>query len=247
MNKYLVVLNFRTLIALAIATGTLWLSYIFNFSYNIDLTLVSIAIIFPLVFNIRGSFQRRERALEYLSQFRSSLLTLHYYFKNSPKLMDADKMEITNILLEISNELPVHLGKNDYGTKKIDDSVQEVFKFITEKDELIPARYKVRIIRFLYDLHESIENLHAIHVHRTIISLKAYCEYSIYVFPLIYVPTIIYHVGMDTSKWIAFFTVLFTEFILISLFNIQDQMEYPFDQVGMDDIKLEIFKFDRQT
>jgi len=94
-------------------------------------------------------------------------------------------------------------------------------------------------------LHESIENLHAVHVHRTVISLKAYCEYTIYLFPLIYVPTIIYHMGMETSKWIAFFTVLFTEFILISLFNIQDQIEYPFDKVGMDDIKLELFKFDR--
>ena len=147
--------------------------------------------------------------------------------------------------MEISNELPVHLGKSDYDTKEIDERVQKVFHFITEKDEFIPTRYKVRIFRFLFDLHESIENLHAIHVHRTIISLKAYCEYSIYVFPLIYVPTIIYHVGMETSKWIAFFTVLFTQFILISLFNIQDQMEYPFDKIGMDDIKLDTFKMDR--
>ena len=224
MNKYLVILNFRTLIALAIAVVTLWLSYIFKFSYNIDLTLVSIAIIFPLVFNIRGSFQRRERALEYLSQFRSALLTLNYYFKNARKLSDDEKTEVTSILVDISNELSVHLGRNDYDTKNIDDRVQKVFDFITEKDETISARYKVKIFRFLFDLHESIENLHAIHVHRTIISLKAYCEYSIYIFPLIYAPTIIYHVGMDTSKWIAFFTVLFTEFILISLFNIQDQI-----------------------
>jgi hypothetical protein len=173
MNKYLVIINFRTLIALGIAIVTLWISYIFKFSYNIDLTLVSIAIIFPLVFNIRGSFQRRERALEYASQFRSALLTLDYYFKNSPKLTDDDKNEITNILLEISNELRVHLGRRDYDTKDIDDRVQKVFKFITEKDEFISARYKVKIIRFLFDLHESIENLHAIHVHRTIISLKA--------------------------------------------------------------------------
>jgi hypothetical protein len=245
MNKYLVIINFRTLIALLIAIVTLWLSYIFKFSYNIDLTLVSIAIIFPLVFNIRGSFQRRERALEYLSQFRSALLTLDYYFKNSPKLMDDDKREITNILSEISDELNVHLGKRECDTKDIDDKVQKVFDFITAKNHSIPARYRVKIIRFLFDLHESIENLHAIHVHRTIVSLKAYCEYSIYLFPLIYVPTIIYHVGMDSSKWIAFFTVLFTEFILISLFNIQDQMEYPFDKIGMDDIKLETFKFDR--
>jgi len=245
MNKYLVILNYRTLIALVIALATLWISYIFQFSYNIDLTLLSIAIIFPLVFNIRGSFKRRERALEYLSRFRSALLTLNYYFQNSPKLDENDKKEITNILLEISNELNVHLGKSDYNTQDIDESVQKVFNFITEKDELIPARYKVRIFRFLFDLHESIENLNAIHVHRTIISLKAYCEYSIYVFPFIYVPVIIYHLGMETSKWIAFFIALFTEFILISLYNIQDQMEYPFDKVGMDDIKLENFKFDR--
>jgi hypothetical protein len=147
--------------------------------------------------------------------------------------------------LEISKELTVHLGKSDYDTKDIDDRVQKVFNFITDKDEIIPARYKVKIIRFMNDLHESIENLHAIHVHRTIISLKAYCLYSIYIFPFIYVPTLIHHVGMDASKWVAFFTVLFTEFILISLYNIQDQMEYPFDKVGMDDIKLDTFKMDR--
>jgi len=245
MKKFIVILNLRTLIALVIALSTLWVSYTYKFSYNIDLTLLSIAIIFPLVFNIRGSFKRRERALEYLSQFRSALLTLNYYFRNAPKLTENDKSEITNILLEISNELTVHLGKSDTDTKDIDERVQKVFNFITDKDELIPARYKVRIIRFLNDLHKSIENLHAIHVHRTIISLKAYCEYSIYIFPFIYSPTIIYHVGMETSKWIAFFTVLFTEFILISLFNIQDQMEYPFDKVGMDDIKLGTFMFDR--
>lgn len=245
MDKYLIVLNFRTLIALVTALVALGLSYIINFSYNIDLTLLSIAIIFPLVFNIRGSFKRRERALEYLSQFRSALLTLNYYFQDSPKLTENDKGEIESILLEISNELIVHLGKSDYSTKNLDDSVKKVFNFISDRDEIIPARYKVKIFRFMNDLHESIEKLHAIHLHRTIISLKAYCEYSIYIFPFIYVPTIIYHVGMDTSKWIALFTVLFTEFILISLFNIQDQMEYPFDKVGMDDIKLETFKMDR--
>jgi len=32
---------------------------------------------------------------------------------------------------------------------------------------------------------------------------------------------------------------------LISLYNIQDQMEYPFDNDGLDDIKLDNFKLDR--
>ena len=135
MKKYLVIINFRTLIALVIALVTLWISYIFQFSYNIDLTLLSIAIIFPLVFNIRGSFKRRERALEYLSRFRSALLTLNYYFQDASKLTENDKSEISNILLEISNELTVHLGKSDYDTKDIDEKVQKVSGFITDKDE----------------------------------------------------------------------------------------------------------------
>ena len=35
------------------------------------------------------------------------------------------------------------------------------------------------------------------------------------------------------------------EFILISLYNIQDQMEHPFDKDGLDDIKLDHFNINR--
>jgi hypothetical protein len=36
-----------------------------------------------------------------------------------------------------------------------------------------------------------------------------------------------------------------SQFILISLYNIQNQLEYPFDDEGMDDIKLDNFRIDR--
>ena len=49
---------------MAIAILTVFLSYWFEFSYDVDITLLSIAIVFPLVFTIRGSFRRREKALE---------------------------------------------------------------------------------------------------------------------------------------------------------------------------------------
>jgi hypothetical protein len=51
--------------------------------------------------------------------------------------------------------------------------------------------------------------------------------------------------GADTQQGFTYFIVLLTEFILITLFNIQDQLEYPFDAHGLDDIKLHIFKIDR--
>ena len=42
------------------------------------------------------------------------------------------------------------------------------------------------------------------------------------------------------------FLIILSEFILISLYNIQDDMEYPFDKQGLDDIKLEEFLIKNQ-
>lgn len=245
MNKYLTIINFRTLISLIIAVITLVLSYKFKLYFNIDLTLLSIAIIFPLVFNIRGSFKRREKALEHLSQFRSALKTIYYFFMCNTNLSEDNKQEISNILLDISNNSINHLRTNGHNTKELDESVHKIFEFISNNQEQITSKLKDKIFRFVNDLHESLDNLNAIHVHRTPISLKAYCEYFIYIFPLFYTPAIIYKIGIESPMWISFFVVIFSEFMLISLYNIQDQLEYPFDNVGVDDINLDIFKLDR--
>ena len=70
MNQYFSIINKRTLFTLIISITVPYVCYFYNIKYNIDLTLISIAIIFPLVFAIRGAFRRREKALEHLSRFR---------------------------------------------------------------------------------------------------------------------------------------------------------------------------------
>ena len=217
----------------------------YNISFDLDLTLLSIAIIFPLVFTIRGSFRRRENALEHLSDFRSSLKTLHYFFMGHERLSQEDKNEIQKILLEINMDTLAHLRNKDCTIKELDDIVDKVYQFTVDKKEFMSRNLRDKVFRFLKDLHESIENVYAIHTHRTPISLKAYCQVFIYVFPFIYAPTIIYSIGPNNSTWITYFIVLLTEFILISLYNIQNQLEYPFDNVGMDDINLDNFKIHR--
>jgi len=246
MNQYTTVVNRRTLIALVISFATLYVAYKYNINYNIDLTLISIAIVFPLVFTIRSSFRRREKALEHLSQFRAAIKTVDYFFMSSPTLTDEKKQEISNILIEISEKTISHLNVRDnYNTNDLDDEVNKVYLFIIDNSEVIPKSLKDKVIRFMNDLHESVENLHAIHAHRTPISLKAYCLIFIYIFPLIYTPTIINRIGLDTTIWITYFVVILSEFILISLYNIQDDMEYPFDAKGLDDINLNNFKINR--
>ena len=224
---------------------TVYIAYALNINFNVDLTLISIAMIFPLVFTIRGSFRRREKALEHLSQFRSALKTVHYFILSSKDLPEENKSELLGVILEISEKVMGHLKSDTYTAKDLDEVIHKVYMFTSEKDAFIPKGVRDKVFRFMNDLHESIENLHAIHTHRTPISLKAYCKIFIYIFPLIYSPTIINNIGLETPQWITYFIVLVTEFILISLYNIQDQLEYPFDDHGLDDIKLDNFKFNR--
>jgi len=243
--KFLGIINHRTLIAMVITLASLLFSYQYTLIYNIDLTLISIAIIFPLVFTIRGSFQRRENALEHLSLFRGALKAIYYCFMGNKKMDQTNKNIVSGILTDISDSLMAHLQGNDFETDQFDRIVNRVFEFTEEQKEFISERLRIRIYRFMEHVHESIDNLIAIDIHRTPISLKAYCEAYIYIFPLVYTPTIINKVGLDTPAVITYFIVLLSEFMLISLYNIQDQLEYPFDKEGLDDINIEIFKIDR--
>ncbi|NNK87147.1 MAG: hypothetical protein HKO90_02590 [Flavobacteriaceae bacterium] len=219
--------------------------YELNIVYSVDLTLLSIAIIFPLVFTIRGSFRRREKALEHLSEFRSTVKTVMYFFMINPQLDEENKKHASAILLDINSKVLDHLSSHNNSLKVVDEITNQIYNFVLSHNEQIPRQIRDRIFRFMKDMHESIENLHAIHIHRTPISLKAYCKVFIYIFPLIYAPTIISNLGEFAPEWITYFVVVLTEFILISLYNIQRQLEYPFDNVGMDDINLDNFRIER--
>ena len=247
MIRYLAIINHRTLITLLLSLLVPYCAYNFEIIYNIDLTLISIAIIFPLVFAIRGAFKRREKALEFLSLHRGAIKTISYYFMNSAKLADEAKKEINEILNDLSNSFLDHLSQSNYNTDKIDSKTGLIYQFIEKHDEELSGGAKQKIFRFIKDVHVSQENLIAIHTHRTPISLKAYCLIFIYMFPVIYTPTIINKIGLENPMGLTYFVIILSEFILISLYNIQDQMEYPFDKDGLDDIKLDYFRVNRSN
>ena len=245
LNRYLIIINIKTVIAVLISILVLFLATKFKIDYEIDLTLISIAIIFPLVFCIRSAFKRREKALEHLSQFRSNLRTIGHYLKMS-KLSEDGLKELSVLTNKVESDFLNELSKSDINLKKIDSNTEEIFNFFKTNEEEISGGLRQKAIRFLRDVSDSQDNLIAILLHRTPISLKAYCLIFIYLFPLVYTPTIMAKMGnAEDANYLTYFVVLLSEFILISLYNIQDQMEYPFDDDGLDDIKLKKFKFDR--
>ena len=49
---------------------------------------------------------------------------------------------------------------------------------------------------------------------------------------------------MTARHWVVYTLSVVTGFILISLFNVQDQMENPFDERGLDDIRVKDFNLE---
>jgi len=245
MSRYLIIINFRTLITLILSLLVPFIAYEFKVFYNIDLTLMSIAIIFPLVFTIRGAFRRREKALEHLSRFRASLKTVENFLHNS-KMPDEMKLESSRVLKELNDALFGHLNTKTEDTSEYDAKLKAALDFIKINKESISGGTREKVYRFYRDVMDSADNLIAIHSHRTPVSLKAYCLIFIYIFPVVYTPTIINKIGLENPSWLTFFIVVLSEFILISLYNIQDQMEYPFDDEGLDDIKFKLFRINRK-
>lgn len=77
-----------------------------------------------------------------------------------------------------------------------------------------------------------------IHNYRTPVTLRAYSKVFIYIFPIIYGPYFASTVG-DYSASLEYVMPVLYSFILVSLDNIQDHLENPFDDVGEDDITID--------
>ena len=245
-QRYFAIIDRKTGYVILLCMAITYLCYLFNFSYNLNVTLFSIAVIFPLVFTIREAFRKRDSVIKLLSIFKSSLNATYYCFYNNNKLSDEQKAHIAESLNAISKQFFDALKGNNYDQDQVRDKLNEVFEFVNANRDVISNGVALKIIRFLKDVNESIENTVGLKIHGTPISLRAYCLVFIYVFPFVFIPTLINDLSADSS-WIVYCLAAIHGFILISLYNVQDAMEDPFDQIGLDDIKLEEFHFNKTS
>ena len=72
--------------------------------------------------------------------------------------------------------------------------------------------------------------------------VPTYLLISLYVLPFLFTPNLVYNLH-DDPRWLIYLLNAINGFVLISLYNLQDLLEDPFDQMGLDDIKLNEFEF----
>jgi hypothetical protein len=63
------------------------------------------------------------------------------------------------------------------------------------------------------------------------------------VFAILYPASLLHRIGFQVSLWYVFVTTYFKAFLFTCLYNIQYSLEDPFNQDGVDCIRLHDFEF----
>src|SRR4029078_1406888 len=75
-----------TLVILAVSIVSCYISIRFRLKIHNNMMLFGLIVSFPLVFALQSAFKRRDRALEYLSIFSSSLLSVSEACKQTNRM-----------------------------------------------------------------------------------------------------------------------------------------------------------------
>lgn len=240
------IINYKTLIVTALSVVSTYLCYKYQLIAKFPDMLVGVAIVFPVVFSIGSAYNRRETALQKLSDFKGHAAAIFFASKDWQGDSSSNDLHIrirTHIhdMLVLMREMFKVKGKDDWHLyeKKMYGHFAQLSKLTQEMRTLgVQSGEISRVSQYVSKMIIAFDNMKIIHAYRTPVTLRAYSKVFLYIFPIIYGPYFASTVG-DYSPSLEYVMPVLYSFILVSLDNIQDHLENPFDEVGEDDIIIE--------
>lgn len=237
------VFNYRILLIIIETIVIYFLYDYYQINLKIDFTIMSIAIVFPLVFSITSAYQRRQEAITVFAEFRNKIVDISNIFfaveniqKEEYKILYTRLIEAQNILVDYLKQPNTTIEYN-----KLREKRKDILILIDSHKHLFNEREKDSLIRVKNELFLAAEKIRGIKIHGTPISLRKYCLVFIYLSPLLYNSQLIIarsSVGINLETIISLLFSLVVSFVLMALYNVQDYIENPFDQEGLDDLKI---------
>ena len=246
LRSFFLIINYKTLIITALSVISSMICYHVGLIAKFPDMLVGVAIVFPVVFSIGSAYNRRETALQRFSDFKGHSITLYYATrdwisseKENPLPARIRTMISEMVILIRMMFTSSHRAEWEQNEKKIYDYFSELSRMTIEMRQMgVQSTEISRINQYISKMVIAFDNLKIIHTYRTPVTLRAYSKVFIYIFPVIYGPYFA-STFKDFSAHLEYVMPILYSFILVSLDNIQDHLEHPFDDVGEDDIRID--------
>ncbi len=243
-RSFSLIINWKTYLLTGMSVLCTYLCFTFGLTAKFPDMLVGVAIVFPVVFSISSAYNRRETALQRWADFRGHAIAIFYAVRDWPtdknKELPKRVRDLTSDMVHRTKEL---LTSDRSSWAKREEEFYELFSKLSEitmelRAHGVQSGEISRVSQYLSKMVIAFDNLKIIYQYRTPITLRTYSKVFIYVFPVIYGPYFAstFH---DFSASLEYVMPILYSFILVSLDNIQDHLEDPFDQVGEDDINID--------
>jgi len=103
----------------------------------------------------------------------------------------------------------------------------------------VPANEISRVNQYLRAIIIDFEKMRNIFLYRTPVSLRAYSQIFLNIFPILYAP---YFASLCNKSYeiVGYGVAVVYSIVLVSLDNIQEDLESPYDEIGADDVNLDV-------
>lgn len=245
------IVDSQTLYILLLSVGATYLCRRFDWAVQLPEGLIAIAIIFPLGFAINAAFSRREKVLELYGGLKASAIILYLSHRDwldpiAPELLEEVRYETRDLLHHVNEYVR---DKNAGDEKAI--PVYASFSRISGLALQIRAggaypSDAARVNRGLAQMAIDFERIRNVRNYRTPGSLRAYSQLFLNLIPILFAPHFA-NIAPKQGPALSLLVAALYSALLVSLDNIQEALEDPFDQLGEDDVKLDAVSFFDRT
>lgn len=250
-------LSFRNIALTASACVSCWLcANVFGFSFEINMTLVSTAVIFPICFAISESFKRREKVTEAAASLKASVLTMYWIYRDwLPVQYRVEYAAKTaSALAYFLMKCAAFLHNPVQGPDRSRD-LREIYTCLSSLSQLNEDLTKKmgyaksgeggasRVNQYLRLLANDFEKLRAVRDYRMPIGLLAFCNVLLHVLPMLMGPKYAFEAAKNCTGsagclGAGYFLAALFSIVTGGLYKVMAELEDPYDGQGPDDVNL---------
>jgi hypothetical protein len=205
--------------------------------------LVSIAVVFPIVFSINAAYQRREEALRALATIKGNMFAIRLCYAHWSKDLrtPADILATADDVIEnFFEDLKDYLSQETV-LPSIEERVLHAFSALSLLNERlrksgVSSPEMSRVNEYIRVMAMNFEIMKTIRVYRTPGCLRGFTKFFLTIIPIVYGPVFAYISEESGSVWYGMVLGVLYAVVLTSLDNTQDILENPYDG-DLDDIQ----------
>ena len=245
IRSFAAVMNVQTAVVIILAVVSTWVCLEMGWAAEVPAGLIGLAVVFPIVFSINAAYRRREEVLRYYGSLKAHAVALHLAHRDWIPAEDGSDEHASRagkLVIELLEAVRAHFDRKSGRTETSFRAVYEVFSRFSSSHEMLRAAGLApseasRANQYLSKMGIEFERMENIMRYRTPLSLRAYSSIFLNGFPIVFGPYFA-HLATEKPVFVGYVVAITYSLVLVTLDNIQEDLEDPFDRVGTDDVNL---------